>query len=463
MKRKTKGRRMLRSTPARSAPARSVKERDGLPAATTSPAGAGVAKVVFACTVIAASVLVGTAAVLYYQEAPLREAEAALDRGDASVADRLLTQYRRKNSDNPRAMALQGRVLVAQSRDPDQAIRLFSTVGVANFKEARAWAQALMMRQQWTNALPLLQRVVQEDPNNVDAWYELASCRFRCGDRAKAIAAAERFAQFPGSEARGNVFVGSLHAELHNMKPAAEAMARVLQYEPEARNLQIPAHEFFVEYGRVLAEQHQLPAAIENIQKGIGLQRVEGIPIPAETLGLLASTVFQNGDPAQAKRLWQEALKISPSFDAAREGLAKPLVDLNQKAEAAEALELLEPLEERTDLPSTTCFLLQRAYDNLGDLDLAKKWETRTHEARTRESHQSILEKMALMQPDSTWGRAMIALRFAEDGNMVQAQAMLAPVLKENPNEPFLKQLWEATVDPNQPLPSIDIIPTVNF
>lgn len=426
------------------------------------PAGSAVGKVVFTGTLIVATVLVGIAALLYHQESPLREAEAALNRGDAPLADHLLTLYRSKNAGNTRAMALHGRALVAlkrEKRDVEQAIQLFTQAGVANATEARAFAHALMIQKQWTDALPLIHRVVQEEPENVDAWYEVASCRFRCGDRAGAIKAAERFAQFPGSEARGYVFVGTLHGELHNLKQATDAFARVLTYEPEAQNLQIPAHEFFIHYGRLLAEANETQAAIENIERGIQAQRAARVPMQAETLELLGNTVNNTGDVARSKQLWREALAIDPMHSEAIEQLAKTLIAENQPQQA---LDLLEPLMDREDLSAKAAYLIQRAYVMLGNTEMAKLWEKRAEEIRKRESHRSLLDKLALTAPDSKWGRVMVAWHFFEDGNRTQARALLEKVYQEDRNEPFIQQFWETLEDPSKPVPSIYIIPAIN-
>jgi Flp pilus assembly protein TadD len=266
--------------------------------------------------VVAVLALGVTMAVAWWQERPLADAEAALASGNVKRATQLVGEFLDRRPENSRALALKARILVQMGR-PSEAIGIFDRIGAASPDDEHALARALLMQQEWSTALPLLEHVVSQQPANADAWYELTSCRTRLGLFREALDSAARFAAVPGNEARGQVFLASIHNDLRNHRPAAEAFATALEHDPTARTLQVTPDDFFAEYGRTLLELGQLPEALEMLDRSLREKPT------AEAWSLKGQTLAQSSRQAEADEAWRQALNVEchPRRSARKPGL----------------------------------------------------------------------------------------------------------------------------------------------
>lgn len=401
---------------------------------------------------ILAVVAVVTAGLHLWQERALGQARAALNRGDARYAHFLVEEFLNRHPGHHRAMALQAHALVALGQ-PDEAIALFDQVGAADVDDVHAWARALMMKSQWSVALPLLNRVLEFDPKNPDALYEATACQVRLGRFADALVTAEQLAQDPVHAARGYVFVGTIRGDLANYEKAAQAFSEVLRREPAADHLQVTPDEFFLQYGKTFLRLGKPDEAIERLKRSVAARETP------EAFVLLGNAALQLGKPANARQAWQKALELEPLNREAREGLAN--ADL-QHGKAADALQWLKPLEQFPELPASTGYLFQRAYTLLKNEAEIKKWREFTEKQRRIEELNNDIDVLFLESPDSFWARVIRAHRFAERGNWSEAELLLKRLLKEAPAEPFVIELADA-VFRRAKLPSIEKIPIEHF
>jgi tetratricopeptide (TPR) repeat protein len=339
-------------------------------------------------------------------------------------------------------------VLVALGR-PGEAIAWFERVGAAAPEDLHAWAEAYLMRQQYSLAHPLLERVLQLEPNNRDALYEITACRTRLGLYDQAMESARRFAQLPGCEARGYVFLGTLQSDLGNYQEAADSYAQVLKFDPEVKDLQVPGYDFLIQYGRTLLRAGRAAQALAPLEQSISLQP------SAEAYALLGEARAQLGETSAAAEAWRAAVSLESQHRAAREALAN--AELSQ-GRGEEALKWLAPLETGPPLNASTAYLFQRAYTLLKNEEAARQWTERTEKLRRAESLQSAVANLLTVSPQSFWARVIRARQFAVDGNYPQAEAMVEPLLKQAPNEPFVAALAEAVRNRSEP-PSLEQIP----
>lgn len=384
----------------------------------------------------------------WYMERPIAQAEAALARGDPRRAIELVGDYLQKDPENSRALRLKGRLMVMLNQ-PAEAIRIFEKIGVATPADMEAMARAYMLQGQWSAALPLLLRVSELQPENPDVWYELTACRVRLGWLHDALKSAERFVEVSPHKARGYLFIASIQNDLKNRSASLEAFAKVLEHDPECKTLQIPAEEFFLEYGRTLLVQGQPEQALRMYERSLAVR--------ATAMGWYEKgrAHADLGQDSEAVRAWQEALRLQPTQVEARQGLAEHALQHNQP-EAA--LEWLRPLLQQPMIRSTTSYLAQRAYTMLGDEPNAQAWRKRTEELRQQERLMNLVERVALEQPHSFWARVMRAYQFAQQGNWNQAKLLLATVKPETSDEPFVRQLATA-LEQRGNLPSLDLLP----
>jgi tetratricopeptide (TPR) repeat protein len=310
-------------------------------------------------------------------------------------------------------------------------------------------AQAYLMKLLWTKALPLLEQTVKVQPTNAEALYQVSKCRIELGRQKAALESAEQLAQIKGNEARAHYLIGWLHTNLGNNQKAAEAMAMVLQHEPNADNLPIHPAVFFLDYGHLLLRAGQPELALVPLKRSVKIQ-----PSSSGFLGL-GNAASQLGNNEQALQAWKAALKEAPSNAAARRALAN---DALQNAKPNEALDWLKPLAESPRLSAGTAYLFQRAYSGLKDEVGIKAWTEKTAVLRKKEEFRSSLDAMITDDPDGFWARVARTHDYASQGNWDQAESLLPSILQDAPGDPFIIELADA-VRRRVELPAIEQIP----
>ena len=115
-------------------------------------------------------------AVWYQHERPLRDIDAALKTGKTSEAMKRVSLYLRDQPDDVRAQVLRARILVDLGQ-LTEALRVFHRVGASDATDLHAWAKAHLLRQEWSDALPVLERLLALSPDDPDALHEVTACR----------------------------------------------------------------------------------------------------------------------------------------------------------------------------------------------------------------------------------------------------------------------------------------------
>jgi tetratricopeptide (TPR) repeat protein len=386
--------------------------------------------------------------IVWWRERPLREAEAALADNDAKYADFLLSEFLQSHPNHSGALALKARSLVKLG-DSEQAGQIFDKIGTANAADTHAWAQALLMEQMWSAAVPLLNQVIRLEPRNADALHELTVAHSRLGQLDKALSNAQRMARLPGLEARGNVLVGTILGDMKNYAAAAEAFEAVLRHDPKAETLQITADQFFLQYGRILLELGKPDKALMPLRQSVAVREA------GEAFALLGDAALQIGEPAKAKSAWVKAIQVEPLNRQAREALADLALQQN---DPKAALEWLKPLENYEPLESSTSYLFQRTYVALGDLATADRWKQQTDIIREQEKRRRVLDLLLVESPNSFWARFIRAHRFATNGNWGEAEMLADLLIKESPADPLVIELVDA-IRRKATLPSLDRVP----
>jgi tetratricopeptide (TPR) repeat protein len=385
--------------------------------------------------------------VVWWSDRPLVQAEAALAQGDVKFANYLVSKYLQRHPGHQRAMALQARVYVAAGY-PEAALALFDQAGADTVADLQAWARALLMTEQWSLAIPPLEQVVLREPENADALYELTACRVRLGNLEQALEGAQRFARLPGQEARGHLFVGAILSDLGKHAEAVAAYEKVLQLDPEADNLQTPTHEFYLQYGQALLSLGKPEEALEPLKRSAAALETR------EVLLELGNAALQLGRVEHAQEAWRRAVVLDERYAVAREALARAALS---QGHPDEALQWLAPLPEQ-DPTLETAYLRQRAYTLAGKSEEAQRWQAVAASLRKRQELRGEINNLVADSPQSFWGRAIRAHRFAEQGNWRQAELMVEALLQEAPGEPFIIELATA-VHRRRDLPALESLP----
>lgn len=401
--------------------------------------------------------LVGLAAgsivfgVVWWRDRPLVEAEASLEKGDAKYAHYLLAKFLDHYPQHQRATALQARTYVALG-NPDTALALFEQAGGATIEDLRAWSRAFLMTEQWSLAIPLLERVLQMEPENADALYEITACRVRLGLFEQALESAQRFAQLPGQESRGHMFVGAILRDLGKDAEAAAAYQTVLQYDPQAESLQSPAADFFLQYGQTLLKLGKPEESLEPLKRSAAARET------SEVLFELGNAAMQLHRLDDANTAWKRALVVDERHIEAREALARTALQQNQ---AQQALEWLSPLTEQ-DSTLESAYLRQRAFTLLGNNKEALQWQEIAAKLRKKQEFNAEIESLLRDSPQAFWTRVVRAHRFAQQGNWRQAELLVEMLIQEAPAEPFVIELASA-VHRRRELPPLESLPITHY
>ena len=396
----------------------------------------------------AASAAVLVTAIVWWRDRPLAAAEASLAQGDPKYAHYLVAKYLERHPHHSRAMALQARVYVVLGH-PQAAIALFEQAGADSAEDLRAWARALLMTEQWSLAEPLLERVVQLQPDDPDALYELTACRVRLGLFVQALESAQRFARLPGQEARGHMFLGAILHDLGRNEEAAAAYQTVLKYDPKAENLQSSAADFYLQYGQMLLRMGKPEQSLRPLKQSAAARETP------EVLLELGHAALQLGRVEDAKTAWKRALVLDERNVAAREALAQAAL---LQGRADDVIEWLSPLAEK-DATLESAYLRQRAYALAGNKAEEEKWQQLALELRKKQQLRADIDKLLRDSPRSFWAQVVRAHRFAEQGNWRQAELLIDPLLEQAPGEPFVIEL-AAAVHRRRDLPPLESLPS---
>ena len=390
----------------------------------------------------------------WWQMLPLARVETLLEQGETRQALVDVDAFLKDHPGDQRALSLKARILVKRGQW-SIAIRMFQKIGAANAGDLHAWAEALLHRQQWSEASSVLQRVLDLEPNNPDALHEMTACLAKLGRLDDALQTAKRFAQEPECGARGNLLIATLQKELGNRKAALQSYAKVLTLQPDAESLQITPSEYFHEYGNALLADGRAKEAVPLFQRGI---KAEPSAVGYVDLGEAYS---QTGDAQAAAAAWKQAVELDNRSVAAREALANTALR-NGKAQAA--LDWLEPVRDVKEPSTSLAYLFQRVYTLLGDQEQARHWTELTEKLRKRQRVFAAVENVLSEAPASFWARVIRAHQFANEGNWTQAEVMLAPLrasIEKQPT-PFVERLFDA-IQTRGELPSLESLPITLF
>lgn len=390
----------------------------------------------------------GLAIVLWSEDRPLRTIERSLAREDFGEALGLANIYLKSFPSSSEALTQKARALAGLARW-SEAARLFDRIGADTASGQRAWSQALMHEERWSEALPLLVRLSGLSPDDSDLLYGLATCQSKLGYIDEALSVAERLSRLKGHELRGRLLLGMLHYWRPNTRLTIQAWLPILERNPELTDLQLTPAEFLLLYGKALLDDGRAAEARPVLTRSVRLAAT------AEAQNALAETCELLDDLPEAVELWRQVALRDPFNRAAREGLALAALE-NRSAD--EALHWLEPLLSRDNLHSSTVFLAKRAATLAGDGEAATRWDEQAEVLRKRERRTALLEQKMRDAPYSYWSRALRAHRFGSEGNAHQALVMAEELLREDPDNEFVGRLADALRN-HKTLPSLDLIP----
>ena len=190
--------------------------------------------------------------------------------------------------------------------------------------EAKEKATELMRQTRYTEALPLLERVVIAEPNNAKMQFYLGSALI--GQAINTKGAAERKALRVRAR---NAFIRS--RELHIDEPVVEAMIETLPEDGAdgpAFSQNIRANALMIQ-AESLFSQGKMDGALKNYQMAL-----EFDPKLYHAALFSGDVYMQKGDFANAELWYMKAIAIDPTKETAYRYSATPLMKQGKTAEA---------------------------------------------------------------------------------------------------------------------------------
>jgi Flp pilus assembly protein TadD len=188
---------------------------------------------------------------------------------------------------------------------------------------------------------------------------------------------------------------------------------------------------------------------VRFLEKGLAAR-----PTP-EAYFYLGNAYSQAGKTELAEQAWQQSLKLDPGGVPVCEALASSAL---QKGDAEAALKWLRPLERLAERRFKNAYLFQRVALKQKDTAAAARWLKHVDELRKRDELLNKVDQMMKKSPHSLWANVARAHVFASQGNWQQAADMIQELVRESPEEPFVKEL-AAAIARQGPLPSLERIP----
>lgn len=402
--------------------------------------------------VVVTCTLAAVYGVVWWQDRPIREIQAKVERKQPALALAQADAYLAAHPDDARVKALKARALVDAGKSRE-AIALFEEVGVASPSEIYAMARAFMSVAQWTRATNCLKQVQALDARNADVLQDLIGCQFQTGAHADGLDNANALAKLPGHEARGLAWRAFFLNSVDDRKVALDAFAATLKASPEGTDLPVPAADFFLRYAEALTEDKQLDAARKMVERSL-----KSSPSAAAFVQL-AKIHEQAGDSAEAIKAYTRAIDLDPAQPDACEALAAQAL---AEGDVDTAQRRLKPLGAQMTPRRKMAEILAGIYEKNGDPAEARRWRARVKQMEARQHVDDAIKRLLRKSPESFWACVVRAHDFAVAGNWSQAREMLIPWEAQATKEAFVVDLWTA-IEQHGPLPSLERLPLDQF
>lgn len=392
-----------------------------------------------------------TVAVQWWLERPLSEIRQLLATHNYDQALKRIDYYLAQHPDDPRALALKARALGGLGRDLP-AIQIFEQVGVATTADVQSLAMAYQRQSIWSRAAAMFEQVVAAEPANQQALEDLAACQLQLGSYHDALTTAQRLSAIPSAAARGHAWQAFLYQRMEQRAEAIVEFEQAVAADPTAANLPTPPQDFFLQQAQVLLAEQRIEEAQRALERSLAAQP------NADAYVLFAKIYLQLEQAESAREFFQKAIQLQSLEPTAREELAAQAL---RNSKHNEAQSWLQPLAVNGLIRARTAELMADTAQLKGDGTTAERWRQRAATLSRQEKLTTAIDRLLVRTPNSPNAKIARAHRFAAVGNWREAQAQLAPLVQQPPEDAagreIVKQLVNA-VQAQAPLPPLDAL-----
>jgi tetratricopeptide (TPR) repeat protein len=295
----------------------------------------------------------------------------------------------------PEAEAFVEKILARESNHPE-AMLFKSRLKLAKNEPAQAIAE--------------LQKMVKVYPNAPVAHYQLGVAYLAAGDTTQAAVSFNQALILAPGMVDANLALAGVNISKGDFRSGVLALRPIVQQRPDM----IRAHFLLADAYRGLGSWNEALAIYANLQKN---------SLNNPQLFLLSGMVLvQQKKPVEARKAFDQALRLLPDFPPAVEQLVG--LDIDEKQFAA-AHQRLDEYIAKTPKAAALQLLKAKVYNAEKNLTAAE----------------AALIKAIELQPDSTIAYALLARLYLERGDSAKALKRLEELAAKSPNDPATRMM----------------------
>jgi tetratricopeptide (TPR) repeat protein len=257
----------------------------------------------------------------------------------------------------------------------DQAEAYYRRAGRLSLQDQQVRAYGLVRGPHPGRAIPAYREILQVAPDNVTAMRRLAAVLLAQNDKDQLLELADQLARVPSGEVIGAMLRGTVYHNDQNPQRAVEAFERVLQLDPELREMPASRPLFWKQLTADLVECGRIEDAGRYLNQALALGP------DAELLNRLGHTQFLRGDLDEAERCFRQAAEAAPDYYGPHLNLAKLALQRRRQDEARRELNLARLLAPRQYGVLYSLALLYRQLGQTAEADRVQEEITEVREA----------------------------------------------------------------------------------
>lgn len=335
----------------------------------------------------------------------IAEAEAALVRGDGVAAELAGKRALEQGATRAQVAALigEGELLQGDLDDATQWLTQGAFTEATRGRGLHALARVSLQQDNYAAAADIFDTMLSEDRATALVWVDIGRMRYATGEHVLAVEAARLAVEMDPEEPRALEFLAQLTRDSAGLVPALAAFRQALEHAPgdPALMQQYAAtlgdagqHAQMLRVLRALTEAEggtpgsfylQAILAARAGQDDLAQRlwwRTDG-EYDQTAAGLLLAGVleFRSGNPALAVERFNQLHRLQPYSETALLLYSRALL---ANGEGNVAIELLEPLAQRSDASAYLLVLVARAYEQQNDRLNAGRYLDRAAAARAQ-------------------------------------------------------------------------------
>jgi tetratricopeptide (TPR) repeat protein len=364
-------------------------------------------------------------------ERPVRVIRQAYESSDWAAAYRKAADHLRSDPNRQEVILYAARSASRLGRWSQAEKYYVQFSGELVLEDLRLRSSAALGLEQWSRAGELLERIVQQTPDDAEALMKLAAVRFKDGHDVEATEMAEKAAALLAdtpSAAAAYGMLGAVHSVRGNRITAIGYLRKALELDPQGRTQFRPAVTVRLELANNLLLTGAAQEAEQELMRLLQEPGAERDRICYE----LGRARMAQGDRAAAEQHWRNALKENERHAASRVALGELELQRRNVTQAIAELEIAVQLEPR-DSPAR--YALGRAYIQAGRIEQGRAEHQLARTLREESLQAQLGDRLLLNRPDSPETKVVLATREAARGNWLQAEHWALEAVRLDPSD----------------------------